>query len=493
MHFEDLGGGVLRDSRTGLEWTERDNGSDIGWNGASAYCSASTLGGKTDWRTATIDELAALYGEDLPQQSCGRFTCRIYPEFELTGAAVWSSTKNRSAEDHLLFRFNHGDRFLFTGFTIGRVLCVRRSEGDPRGLRTSTSAAEQMTEPLRKTVEASGPSFGPAIAPVTIIEFASFACPFSARVRPAIEKVKETYGDQVRLVFRQFPLALFPNSLKAAEASLCAHDQGKFWEMHDAMFGDNKNLRIAGLKRKAEAIEGVNAEQFGECLDSGKYEEQVQADLADGSAARVSGTPTFFINGRLLSGAQPYEGFANVIDEELKAGRVQELAVSEAPLAQPEGDDPASAQTIHPDSLLHLVEEIIRPLNLEDLRQLALELQQATHFSHRSNSVFTTKQGAEITVRLQGLGNGQGEAFLNIFNWRGQVIEPASEEHERRIRVSFLQLKEPQEPKTADNAVGFASVYIEYTGTSDAARNELNGTYKFAGSVWNKSTPPEAE
>ena len=125
------------------------------------------------------------------------------------------------------------------------------------------------------------------------------------------------YGDQVRIVFRQFPLDnLHPNARKAAEASLCAKDQGKFWEMHDSMFENQRQLKVADLKRQAGEI-GLESGAFDECLDSGRYADQVQADLEAGTGAGVTGTPAFLINGRFLSGAQPLEAFEKVIDDEL--------------------------------------------------------------------------------------------------------------------------------------------------------------------------------
>lgn len=172
-------------------------------------------------------------------------------------------------------------------------------------------------EPMRVEVAADGPSTGPADAPVTIVEFSDFECPFCGRVVPTLERVKKEYEGKVRLVFRQFPLTIHPTAFKAAEASLCANDQGKFWEMHDAMFADQKGLSVDGLKAKAAGIE-LDAELFNECLDSGQHEAQVRADLDAGQAAGVSGTPAMFINGRFVSGAVPFENLASVIDEELQ-------------------------------------------------------------------------------------------------------------------------------------------------------------------------------
>lgn len=174
-------------------------------------------------------------------------------------------------------------------------------------------------EPLRVEVEADGhPSKGPADAPVTIVEFSDFECPFCSRVLPTLDQVMDKYGDKVRLVFRQFPLvSIHPRAFKAAEASLCADDQGKFWEMHDAMFREQRNLGDEQLKEKAARL-GLDTETFNDCLDSGRYEKQVNDDLRDGQKLGVTGTPAAFINGRFLSGAVPYDEFARLIEEELE-------------------------------------------------------------------------------------------------------------------------------------------------------------------------------
>jgi protein-disulfide isomerase len=172
--------------------------------------------------------------------------------------------------------------------------------------------------PYRVQVAAEGaPAKGPADAPVTIVEFSDFECPYCSRVVPTLDRVKEEYGDRVRLVFKQYPLPIHGNAQKAAEASLCAHDQGEFWAMHDAMFADQRNLGPDGLAAMAEGI-GLEMEAFRQCLSSGKYEAAVKEDLNDGLAVGVSGTPAMFVNGRMISGAVPYEQIAEVVEEELE-------------------------------------------------------------------------------------------------------------------------------------------------------------------------------
>jgi protein-disulfide isomerase len=202
-----------------------------------------------------------------------------------------------------------------------------RQQRESEAYQTFISGLEEANQvayeigPYRVEVATAGePARGSAEAPVTIIEFSDFECPFCSRVVPTLEQIRGHYGDRVRLVFKQFPLRkIHPNAQKAAEASLCAQDQGKFWEMHDAMFADQQNLAIPGLKAKAATL-GLEAGEFAQCLDSGKYAEAVEEDLQEGSAIGITGTPAMVINGRLVSGAVPYEEIAKVVDEEL-AGR----------------------------------------------------------------------------------------------------------------------------------------------------------------------------
>ncbi|MCM2269328.1 MAG: thioredoxin domain-containing protein [Thermoanaerobaculia bacterium] len=190
------------------------------------------------------------------------------------------------------------------------------------GLRAK-HAARILLEPVRADVDdPTAPSKGPAAAPVTLVEFSDFQCPYCTRVNPTITQAIETYGDKLRVVFRQFPLNIHPQAQKAAEGSLCANDQGKFWELHDAMFADQRNLSVDQIKAKAAAV-GIEAGAFASCLDSGKYAPKVAADMAAGSAAGVSGTPAMFVNGRFLSGAVPFDQLAKLIDDELARKGIQ--------------------------------------------------------------------------------------------------------------------------------------------------------------------------
>lgn len=165
-------------------------------------------------------------------------------------------------------------------------------------------------------VEAIGPSRGPAKAPVTIVEFSDFECPYCSRANEALTKVEEVYGDKVRIVFRDFPLSFHSNAKKAAEAGHCADEQGKFWELHDKMFENQRALGVDELKGYAKEI-GLDSGKFDACLDGGKMAAKVEKNMEAGEEAGVSGTPAFFINGKMVAGALPFEEFQKVIDAEL--------------------------------------------------------------------------------------------------------------------------------------------------------------------------------
>ncbi len=156
-------------------------------------------------------------------------------------------------------------------------------------------------------------------APVTIVEWSDFECPFCARFyQQTLPSIEEEYikTGKVKLVYRDFPLSFHPNAQKAAEAAECAGEQGKYWEMHDMLFEQGVQGGVAGFKQYAKNL-GLNTAKFDTCLDSGAMAGEIQQDTADGAAAGIQGTPGFIINGKLVSGAQPFAVFKQVIDAEL--------------------------------------------------------------------------------------------------------------------------------------------------------------------------------
>ncbi len=159
---------------------------------------------------------------------------------------------------------------------------------------------------------------GGAKAPVTIIEFSDYQCPFCKRAESSVDQVMSTYGDKVRLVFRDYPLPMHPLARPAAEAANCANAQGKFWEYHAKLFANQSALADDKLKEYAKDL-GLDTGKFEQCLAAKPYKAAIDKDIEDGSKVGVNGTPAFFINGRMLSGAQPFDKFKEVIDDELNA------------------------------------------------------------------------------------------------------------------------------------------------------------------------------
>jgi protein-disulfide isomerase len=161
------------------------------------------------------------------------------------------------------------------------------------------------------------PAKGPKTAKVTIVAWSDFQCPFCSRVVPTLKQIEDTYAKDVRIVFRHQPLPFHQNAKPAAEASMAAHEQGKFWPMHDKLFANQQQLDRASLERYAQEL-GLDMGKFKSALDSGKFRARVEADSAAGNEVGANGTPTFFINGREFVGAQPFESFKAMIDEEIK-------------------------------------------------------------------------------------------------------------------------------------------------------------------------------
>ena len=189
-----------------------------------------------------------------------------------------------------------------------------------KSLRSQAKVVVNLKPPpvFRVAVPVDGAPFkGPTKAPVTIVEFSDFHCPFCRRVIPTLAQLESQYGEKIKLVFRDFPIeSLHPGATKAHEAARCANEQGKFWPYHDKLFAGPSTSSPELFKGLAKDV-GLDTVAFETCLGSGKYEAAIKQDIEDGTRAGVSGTPAFFINGRLISGAQPLEAFARVIEDEL--------------------------------------------------------------------------------------------------------------------------------------------------------------------------------
>ncbi len=190
------------------------------------------------------------------------------------------------------------------------------------GLSVNAVAAQPTPTPVphQDVSPGTGPTWGPATAKVTIIEFSDFQCPYcEAFFTNTYPQIKKQYGDKIRFVFRNFPItSIHPYALGAALAAECANEQGKFWEYHDLLFSNQSSLGKDALVQYATKAGVANAQQFSQCLDSQKYLDKIKGDLNAGVGYSVTGTPTFFINGNILIGAQPFEMFQAAIDNELR-------------------------------------------------------------------------------------------------------------------------------------------------------------------------------
>ena len=180
---------------------------------------------------------------------------------------------------------------------------------------------EQSSKPLDAAAQAKisagdAPTFGPANSKVTLVEFSDFECPYCSRAAAVTSQVKEKYGTKVRFVFRQFPLPFHQNAQGAAEASLAAHAQGKFWEFHDKMFENQKSLDSASLEGYAKAV-GLNLAKFKTALSDPKNKERIKADMALGNEFAVQGTPTLFLNGKRIDNPTDFAEISKAIDSAL--------------------------------------------------------------------------------------------------------------------------------------------------------------------------------
>jgi protein-disulfide isomerase len=218
----------------------------------------------------------------------------------------------------------------------GKVNSVTKKLATEPGTQPAPTANEPQQAARVQVSADDDPSLGPEDATVTVIEFSDFQCPYCAAAagmhpqlvsqfkssdptwEPAVPKLKELAKQgKIKFVYRDFPLSnRHPDAQKAAEAAECADEQAKFWEYHDKIFENQGALDVASLKRYAEDL-GLNATKFNECLDSGRMTSEVQKDFRDGSSYGITGTPSFFVNGINLVGAQPYSAFKQLIEEEL--------------------------------------------------------------------------------------------------------------------------------------------------------------------------------
>jgi protein-disulfide isomerase len=183
------------------------------------------------------------------------------------------------------------------------------------GLASNSSASQA----IQNVATTDDPFMGEPDAPVVIVGFEDFQCPFCLQAFPIIREVMTKNQGEIKFIYRDFPIvAIHPESAQAALAAECADEQGKFWEYHDKLFINQSDLSAVGLNNYANQV-GLNLASFNQCLNDDEYKEEVQQDFDDGVAAGVSGTPTWFVNGKMIAGVLPLEVWQQIIEAEIKA------------------------------------------------------------------------------------------------------------------------------------------------------------------------------
>jgi len=182
-------------------------------------------------------------------------------------------------------------------------------------LRAQYGVVVELAQPSARVEVANAPRLGSENAPVQIIEFADYECPYCQKVNDDLNRIREQFPNQVSLVFKDFPLPMHPLAPRAAEAARCAGDQGKFWEFHDSLF-QTKRLQTNDLKDQARTLK-LDTARFDKCLDSGEEIAVVKKDAAEGQRLGLQGTPSFFINGHFMSGAIGFMKLRDTVMQEL--------------------------------------------------------------------------------------------------------------------------------------------------------------------------------
>jgi protein-disulfide isomerase len=181
----------------------------------------------------------------------------------------------------------------------------------------SAQAPPSVPPPNREVVDiGTAPTLGPSDAPVTIIEFSDFECPYCAKGSRTLRRLLTMYPTQVKLVFKHYPLRNHRQAALAHEAALAAREQGKFWEMYRTLFAQQGNLGRDDLLRYATSL-GLDVPAFSEALDSRRHRQEVFRDIIQGRRHQITATPTYFVNGRRFIGSRNIEEFKRIVDEEL--------------------------------------------------------------------------------------------------------------------------------------------------------------------------------
>jgi protein-disulfide isomerase len=205
--------------------------------------------------------------------------------------------------------------------TVHQLRMKKAREAYVTELRAEYGVIVELSQPSAHIEAGNAPRLGSEKAPVQIIEYADYECPYCQKVSPELNRLKAQFGDQVSLVYKDFPLPMHPNAARAAEGARCAGVQGKFWEFHDFLF-ETKKLKEADMKAEARVLK-LDGDKFDQCLDKQEQFESLKKDAQDAQRLGLSGTPSFFINGHFMSGAIGYAKLRETVVQELAAGNAE--------------------------------------------------------------------------------------------------------------------------------------------------------------------------
>lgn len=273
-----------------------------------------------EWRKEAIDDMVDSYLIEQAAKKAG-MSPDEFIRHETSAKPMTEADARKYYEDHKA-QIQAQTKQSFDEIKPQLIAALERQEQSQRReqmmakLRAGEPVKVLLVEPRVKVESGGHPWNGGKDAPVTVVEFSDFQCPFCRAAESSIKAIKEKYGDKIRLVYLDFPLGMHPHAMDAARAGRCAGEQGKFWQFHDAMFANQAKLAPADLKAQAKQL-GLDTKAFDTCFDGNKYDVPIHKDMSQGESLGVTATPTFFINGREVVGAQPPEKFEEVIDEEL--------------------------------------------------------------------------------------------------------------------------------------------------------------------------------
>jgi protein-disulfide isomerase len=239
------------------------------------------------------------------------FNCR-----QLVGALPFEMMKPVVEEE-----LKKADALLGKGAKRGPGFYQQACDANLAAAPAPAPAAPAVAAPPRKAeigLRPDDPVKGPASAPVTLVVFSDFQCPYCSRVEPTLKQVEEAFGPKVRIAWKHLPLPFHPNALPAAEAAEAAREQGKFWPMHDKMFANQRELSAEAYERWAREL-GLDMRRFRAAVGSGKHRARIQEDQALAARVGASGTPTMFVNGEMVVGAVPFETLKPKIEAALAA------------------------------------------------------------------------------------------------------------------------------------------------------------------------------